>query len=73
MRVLLPFLLFVAACDRGPEVPTSAENRDLDSAADLLDQADNDLASINAGELEEASDGSTDTKKAAPNGTALPE
>ena len=51
MRIILPLFLIFAACDQGPEVPTAAENSDLDSAADLLDEAENNLAAIDANEL----------------------
>ena len=43
MRTFALLLLLLAACDRGPEVPTSAENRDLDDAATMLDNADSAL------------------------------
>ena len=52
MRSMLAVLLFLAACDRGPPVPTAAENRDLDEADNLLDAAENDLDAIDTGELE---------------------
>ena len=43
MRALPLLCLLLAACNRGPEVPTAAENRDLDEAATMLDSADNAL------------------------------
>ena len=43
MRALTLFFLLLAACQRGPEVPTTAENRDLDEAANMLDSADKAL------------------------------
>jgi len=39
----LLLLLLLTACNRGPDVPTAAENRDLDEAANMLDSADNAL------------------------------
>ena len=47
MRTLLCLILLLAACNRGQEVPTAAENRDLDEAATMLDSADNALAGTN--------------------------
>ena len=52
MRMILGFALLLAACDRGPPVPTAAENRDLDEADNLLDAAENNLAAIDTGALE---------------------
>ena len=43
MRWIVACFLALAACDRGPEVPTSAENRDLDDAGRMLDEAPNSL------------------------------
>ena len=43
MRALPLLILLLGACNRGPEVPTAAENRDLDEAASMLDGADNAL------------------------------
>ena len=51
MRTILPLFLILAACDRGPEVPTATENAELDSAAEMLDEADNNLAAIDANAL----------------------
>jgi predicted small lipoprotein YifL len=53
MRILALFLLALAACDRGPEVPTAAENADLDHAADLLDDADNHLQAVDNRDLQQ--------------------
>ena len=53
MRWMLPLCLVIAACDRGPEVPTSAENRDLDEAGNLLDQAEDNLSGIDTGAVED--------------------
>ena len=47
MRTLTSLILLLAACNRGPEVPTAAENRDLDEAANMLDDADNALTGTN--------------------------
>ena len=47
MRALTLLFLLLAACDRGPDVPTSAENHDLDEAANLLDGADKALTGTN--------------------------
>ena len=52
MRSMLAVFLILAACDRGPPIPTAAENRDLDEADNLLDAAENDLDAIDTGELE---------------------
>ena len=51
MRWIVACFLALAACDRGPEVPSSAENRDLDDAGRMLDEAPNSLAPVesNAG------------------------
>ncbi|HEX6217686.1 MAG TPA: hypothetical protein VFZ35_00250 [Sphingomicrobium sp.] len=57
MRIgLLAFVLVLAACDRGPAVPSAAENRDLDEAAAMLDEAGNNLAAIDESELEPGND-----------------
>jgi len=52
MRLILGLALLLAACDRGPPVPTAAENRDLDEADNLLDAAENNLAAIDTGDLD---------------------
>ena len=52
MRRLAPLFLILAACDRGPELPTAEQNRDLDDAAARLDDAGNGLADIDDSELE---------------------
>ena len=44
--LLMPVLLCLSACNRGAAVPTPAENRDLDEAGRLLDNAESDLAGI---------------------------
>ena len=54
MRTLLCLFLLLAACDRGPPVPSPAENRDLDEAANLLDAAENNLSAIEPVEHEPA-------------------
>ena len=46
MRLIIPLLLCLSACDRSPDVPTAAENRDLDQAARMLDDAEGNLAGI---------------------------
>ena len=43
MRALTLLFLLLVACQGAPEVPTAAENRDLDEAANMLDSADNAL------------------------------
>ena len=52
MRAVATLLLLLAACDRGPEVPTSADNRDLDEVGRMLDNADGNLANIDDGALQ---------------------
>ena len=52
MRTILGLALLLSACDRSPPVPTTAENRDLDEADNLLDAAENNLAAIDTGALE---------------------
>ena len=47
MRAVTPLFLLLAACDRGPELPTAAENRALDEAANMLDSAPQALDSEN--------------------------
>jgi hypothetical protein len=45
--ILLTALLVLAtACSRDAPVPTTEENEQMDAAANLLDQADDDLESI---------------------------
>ena len=44
--------LTLAACNRGPEVPTPEENRDLDEAAEMLDKADENLSAIDPANLQ---------------------
>jgi hypothetical protein len=51
MRTLTLLILLLAACNRGPEVPTTAENRDLDEAANMLDNADDALTEVNEAAL----------------------
>jgi hypothetical protein len=46
MRAIALLFLMLAACDRGPEVPTAAENADLNVAADMLDDAPGNLSNI---------------------------
>ena len=52
MRFFLGLSLLLAACDRGPPMPTAAENSDLDEADNLLDAAENNLAAIDTGALD---------------------
>lgn len=54
MRLLVLVMLCLAACNRGPEVPTAAENRDLDEAGRLLDNAETNLAGIDENGLASA-------------------
>ena len=51
MRILALAILCLSACDHGPEVPTATENRDLEDAARMLDNADDDLAGIDENRL----------------------
>ena len=46
MRALALLLLVLTACDRGPEVPTATENRDLDEASRMLNEADRNLSAV---------------------------
>ena len=46
MRTAYCLLLILAACNRGPNVPTSAENQDLDAASRMLDNAETNLSEI---------------------------
>ena len=55
MRPIATLCLLLAACNSGPEVPSEAENRDLDEAAQLLDNADDNLATVDAGNLDVSS------------------
>jgi len=61
MRVLTLFFLLLTACQRGPAVPTAAENRELDEAANLLDSADNALPGTDENELAPAEPANTVT------------
>ena len=63
------YLLFAltAACDRGPAVPSAAENADLDQAANQLDDASDRLNGI-----DDSAFHTPDTARAAPEGTAPP-
>ena len=54
MRRWICLGLLLTACDRGPPVPTGAENRDLDEAGALLDGAENNLAAIDDRDLQPA-------------------
>jgi hypothetical protein len=47
-------LLLLAACGQEAAVPTTEENAQLDDAANLLDQAPEDLEAVDAGELNAA-------------------
>ena len=47
-------LLLLAACGQEAAVPTTEENAQMDDAANLLDQAPEDLEGIDAGELNAA-------------------
>ena len=51
MRPIAALFLMLAACDRGPEVPTAGENRDLDEAARMLDNSNDNLSTIDEGAL----------------------
>jgi hypothetical protein len=51
MRALPLLILLLSACNRSPDVPTAAENRDLDEAAAMLDGADDALAGTDANAL----------------------
>ena len=48
MRLFLCLALVLAACDRRPPIPTATENRDLDEAANLLDDAEENLAVVDS-------------------------
>ena len=62
------FIVLIAACDRGPAVPSAAENQALDEAANQLDEAPRRLDAIDDSELNVP-----DTARAAPEGTAPPD
>lgn len=47
-------LVALAACSRDAAVPTSEENAQMEDAANLLDQAPNDLDAIDDGGLNAA-------------------
>jgi hypothetical protein len=47
-------LLSLAACQREAAVPTSEENAQMDDAANLLDQAPEDLEAVDDGGLNTA-------------------
>ena len=51
---LLVAPLLLVACGREAVVPTSEENAQMDDAANLLDQAPEDLEAVDAGELNAA-------------------
>ena len=51
MRPIAALCLMLASCDRGPEVPTAADNRDLDEAARMLDNSTDNLSTIDEGAL----------------------
>ena len=53
MLVLAPLALLMA-CNREPSVPSAEENRQLDDAANLLDQAPANLESVDDSGLGEA-------------------
>lgn len=63
--VVIALLMLIAACDGGPDVPTAAQNSDLDDAAGHLDNASAHLDGIDANALDDL-----DTTRAAPEGTA---
>lgn len=46
MRLLILALLCLSACNRDPQVPTAAENQELDEAGRMLDDAEGNLADI---------------------------
>lgn len=53
--VLLP-ALFLSGCQPNPDAPTAEENRQLDEAANLLDEAPANLEAIDDAGLGEAND-----------------
>ncbi len=63
MRALLPLILVLAACE-GQPVPSEADNRQLDEAANMLDSADDNLAGIDANAI------APDMQEAAPESAA---
>jgi hypothetical protein len=52
--LLMALLVPATACSRDAPVPTTEENEQMDAAANLLDQADDDLESIDDGGLNAA-------------------
>jgi uncharacterized lipoprotein YajG len=54
LSCLLVALGLLAACDRNPETPTAEENRQLDEAADLLNQAPANLEGVDDRALNDA-------------------
>jgi len=45
-RVIFLLTLVLVSCERNPDAPTAAENRQLDEAANLLDEAPANLEAI---------------------------
>ena len=64
---LAAIFVILTACDSGPEVPSAAENQDLDSVSNQLDDAPSRLEGIDDSDLN-----APDTARAAPEGTAPP-
>ena len=54
LMLLLAPLALLTACNREPSVPSAEENRQLDDAANLLDQAPANLESVDDSGLGEA-------------------
>ena len=54
--LLLLLALGLTCCERNPDAPTAAENRQLDEAANLLDEAPANLESIDDAGLGAAND-----------------
>jgi hypothetical protein len=56
MKFALLFLALplLAACERNPDTPTAEESRQLDDAADLLNQAPDNLDSVDDSALDPA-------------------
>ena len=56
-RILFLLLaLGISGCQRNPDAPTAAENRQLDEAANLLDEAPANLEAIDDSGLAAAND-----------------
>ena len=50
-HALLIAMALLAACESGQPVPTSADNAQLDDAANMLDRADENLANVDEKQL----------------------